>query len=149
MDVDFVSLAPVSIVIITVRTSVDVTSPRRSARATPSKYRSLPAASNEMSTPTKPSSSTAEKSENDSSVERNPDVQDGSDSDVTPKKKSKVTLKIDSDEEEEHPSSTVKSGGSPPAQRHRRGLRDLKVIGTVPNVWSSDEDSDELPNIGT
>lgn len=130
---------------------MNITSPRRSGRTTPSKYKSLPAAPNEMSKPTSSSALISEVP----GKEGTPDVQVDSDIEATPKKRSRVALKFDTDEEEEgeeHPSSTVKSGGSPPAHRHRRGLRDLKVVGTISNKWTSDEDdddSDELPTIGT
>ena len=132
---------------------MDVSSPRRSTRGTPSKYRSVSAAAKEMSTPTKPTSLPASvvitkvtgDSKNDSGAS---DVQDDDDFEVIPKKKSKVLLEISDTEDEEQPSSTIRSSSSPEKHRRRRGLRDLKVIGTVSIKWSSDDDdSDDLPNI--
>ena len=66
---------------------------------------------------------------------------------VSPKKRSKVVSRID-DTAEEQSSSTVMSSGSPSTHICRRGLRDLKITGMVSNKWSSDDDSDELPNTG-
>ena len=124
---------------------MDVSSPRRLTQRTPLKYRrSVLAPFKRISTPTKPTSpSASENSENDS------DVQDDSDLEVSPKKKSKVVSRID-DTAEEQLSSTVTSSGSPSTHRCRRGLRDLKVTGMVSNKWNSDDDddSDELPNTG-
>ena len=132
---------------------MDVSSPQRSTRGTPSKYRSLSAAAKEITTPTKSTSLSASveinivtgNSKNDSGAS---DVQDDGDFEVIPKKKSKVLLEISDTEDEEQPSSTVRSSSSPEKHRRRRGLSDLKVIGTVSNKWSSDDDdSDDLPNI--
>lgn len=123
MSVDVVFLTLVSPVIISTRTSVP----------------------NEMSTPTSSSILVSEVSEK-------PNVHVDSDSEDIPKKKPRVASKIDTNEEQEHLSSTVKSIGSPPVRRYCRGLKDLKVVGTVSSKWSSvddDDDRDVRPNIGT
>lgn len=131
---------------------MDISSPRRSSRTTPSKYKSM---STEISSPIKliylsTSCEVPENEGSDSGVEnvkkkmstKPTTIQEDSDSD------SELKVDCDDDSEGQQPSSTVKNGDSPSAPKHRRGLRDLKVTGKVPNDWSSDE-SDELPNIRT
>ena len=113
---------------------MEMNSPRRSARSTPSKYRSK---LEETTSPAKlPSSSTT------MAVCESPGhpthVENGSRVDGTPEKSTPT--------EGQGPSrSPNNSPAAAPRHRYGRGLRDLKIVGDAPVDWSSDEDDEPPP----
>ena len=144
---------------------MEVNSPRRSSRLTSSKYKSRSPLKG-TSSPSKPTSSLATCVVPDNSIATDKNtprvdttpkkstprkpimIDDNSDIEISPKKSKVATRIMDSDSEEQQPSSTVRSGNSPAAPKHYKGrLRDLKIVGEVSNDWSSDE-SDEVPTLG-
>ena len=62
---------------------------------------------------------------------------------ATPSKRAMIVESSSNSGEAEQPTSTVQQSEDPSTTLHRRGLRDLKETGEVPNSWSSSsEDSD-------
>ncbi|XP_065884313.1 telomeric repeat-binding factor 2-like isoform X2 [Dysidea avara] len=144
-------------------------SPSSKSRATPSEFPSTPlntrlTPSRSYLTPTKPQvTSLRSPSKLTTHVESEQPITDGltvvavimgSDAEdnsddgavtpqATPSKRAMIVESSSNSGEAEQPTSTVQQSEDPSTTLHRRGLRDLKETGEVPNSWSSSsEDSD-------
>ena len=142
---------------------MEVDSPRRSSQSTSSKYKSTTLLK-VTSSPAKPTSLftsmavcvVPDNPDNGSGVDTTPKkntptksvvIMDDSDTEIKTRKSKIASKIIDSDSEEQQPSSTVRNSNSPAAPRRHKGLRDLKIVGEVSNEWNSD-DSDAASKLG-